>query len=181
MRLSISVAAGAALCVAAAASADVVTTQTFVISPVDGGFVLDGSERSPYISQRYGKTFGYLFQGKDTDYVPYQGTAASLLSATLKITIDLGYDTGFDLPISFNFMLYTGSATSPQKQFDVLQRTPVRTNNDGQYVFNKTFTATERALLASAAGTSSGTFFAEIFPRTSSQGRPRTPTRSPPN
>ena len=175
MRLSIYVAAGAATCIAAAASADVVT-QTFVISPADGGYVQDGSELSPYISQKYGKSFGYLFKGKDTDYVPYQGSAASLTLATLTVTIDLGRDA-FDIPISFNFMLYTGSDTSPQKQFETIQRNPVRTNSTGQYVFNKTFNEAERALLASASGTTSGTFFAEIFSSNFFAGSPSSPTK----
>jgi hypothetical protein len=163
MRLSISVAAGAALCVAAGASADVVTKQTFEITPVNGGFIYADTPRSPYLMQKYGKNSGYLFEKWNGSYVPFQGSSADLLSATLKITIDLGYETGFDLPISFNFMLYTGSDASPQKHFEVLQKTPIKTDNDGKFVYNKTFTAVERAVLASSAGVPYGTFFAEIF------------------
>jgi len=165
MRLSISVAAVAALCVAAAASAGFPGTQTFDTSLL-GGFILDGSENSPYISQKYGKSFGYLDQlpsHRDRTYQPWQGTAESITNAEVRITIDLG-SAGFDLPISFHVMFYTGSDESPVKQFELLQKTVVKTNSEGKYVFFKnTFNAAERAALASGAGTPTGTFFFEVF------------------
>jgi hypothetical protein len=174
MRLSISVAAGAALCVAAAASGGFPGTQTFTTNLL-GAFIQDGSEHSPYISQKYGKSFGYLHtlpSHRDRSYEPWQWTAASIDSASLKITIDLGAATGFDLPISFNFMFYTGSDESPVKQFEILQKIPVRTNNDGKYVFIKnSFNDAERAALASGAGTLNGTFYAEVFSSFSFSGK----------
>jgi hypothetical protein len=138
-----------------------------------GGFIQDGSEHSPYISQRYGKSFGYLDQlpsHRDRTYQPWQGTAASITNAQLRITIDLGPD-GFDLPISFHVMFYTGSDESPVKQFELLQKTVVKTNSEGKYVYFKdTFTAAERTALASGAGTPYGTFFFEVFSSNSFSG-----------
>lgn len=175
MRLSISVAAGAALCVAAAASAGFVEKQTFETTLL-GAFILDGSEHSPYISQKYGKTFGYLDQlpsHRDRTYQPWQGTAESLTYAKLDLVINLGSDMGFDLPISFHIMFYTGSDASPVKQFELLQRTSVKTSGTGVYTFSKVFNTTERALLASGAGTAYGTFFFEVFSSYSFEGTAR--------
>ena len=173
MRLSISVAAGAALCVAAAASGGFPGTQTFTTNLL-GGFINDGSERSPYISAKYGKSFGYLHtlpSHRDRSYKPWQWTAASIDSASLTITIDLG-TAGFDLPLSFHFMFYTGSDESPVKQFEILQKIPVRTGKfDGKYVFMKTFNDAELAALASGAGTLNGTFYAEVFSSSSFSGK----------
>ena len=175
MRLSISVAAGAALCVAAAASGGFSGTQRFETGLL-GGFILDGSVHSPYISQKYGKSYGYLDQlpsHKDDRYVPWQGTAASLTYAKLDLVIDLGRDTGFDLPISFHIMFYTGSDASPVKQFELLQKTAVKTNGDGVYTLSKVFNATERAVLANGAGTPTGIFFFEVFSSSSFEGTAR--------
>jgi len=178
MRLSISVAAGAALCVAAAASASggFPGTQTFTTNLL-GAFIQDGSEHSPYISQKYGKSFGYLHtlpSHRDRSYQPWQLPASTITDAKFKLTIDLGAETGFDLPISFHVMFYTGADSSPVKQFEILQKLSVRTDvNTGVYTYTKNweqFTAAERTMLASGAGTPNGTFFLEVFSSSSFQG-----------
>jgi hypothetical protein len=179
MRLSISVAAGAALCVAAAASGGFPGTQTFTTNLL-GGFIIDGSERSPYISAKYGKSFGYLHKlpaDVNRSYEPWQLPASTITNAEFKLTIDLGAETGFDLPISFHVMFYTGADSSPVKQFEILQKLSVRTDaNTGVYTYTKKweqFTAAERTMLASGAGTPNGTFFLEVFSSFSFQGTAR--------
>ena len=164
----------ATMCLAMHAHGSTVRKQTFALN-VLGAFIQDGSAQAPYISQKYGKSFGYLHtlpSHRDRSYQPWQGTAAGIDSASLKITIDLGAETGFDLPISFHLMFYTGSDESPVKQFEILQKIPVRTNNDGKFVFIKnSFNAAERAALASGAGTLNGTFYAEVFSSSSFSGK----------
>jgi hypothetical protein len=71
-------------------------------------------------------------------------------------------------------MFYTGSDESPVKQFELLQKTVVKTNSEGKYVyFKNTFTAAERTALASGAGTPYGTFFFEVFSSNSFSGTAR--------
>jgi hypothetical protein len=138
---------------------------------------LPDSEHPPYISGKYGKSFGYLHKlpgDVNLTYEPWQGSASGITTAEFKLTIDLGRDTGFGLSISFHIMYYTGSESSPVKQFEILQKLSVRTNADGVYTLTKTwaqFTAAERTMLASGAGTLTGTFFVEVFSSDSFSGK----------
>lgn len=72
-------------------------------------------------------------------------------------------------------MFYTGSDASPVKQFELLQKTVVKTDSAGKYVYFKDdFNAAELAALANGAGSPTGTFFFEVFSSSFFEGTART-------
>jgi hypothetical protein len=174
MRLSNSVAAGAALCVAAAASADVVTTQTFEINPSDGGFVFADSPLSNQILRPiYGKPDGYLHRGWNRSYQPFRGAASDLIQVDLKITVDVGR-VGSLLPMGGRFQFYTGDDSNPLFQFTLTQKN-FTTDANGKWTYNKAFTRSgnpsELALWANSPSASAGTFYSELYSQYSFFGK----------
>jgi hypothetical protein len=170
MRLSIYVAAGAATCIAAAASAEVVTKQTFDIDPSNGGYVFaDAPISNTILRPIYGRADGYLHRDWNRGYQAFRGYASDLLDVTLKITVDVG-SFGASLPMGGRFQFYTGDDSNPLFQLTLTQKT-FTTDASGKWIYSKTFNATERALWANSPGTSAGTFYSELYSQFSFFGK----------
>jgi hypothetical protein len=174
MRLSISVAAGAALCVAAAASGDLVETQTLPVDPSNGGYVYADSPLSNQILRPiYGKPDGYLHRGWNSDYRPFRGSASDLIKVELKITLDLGVD-GSLLPMGGRFHFYTGVESNPLFHFTVTQKN-FTTDAYGKWIYSKNFTKSvnpsELALWANSPSSTAGTFYSELYSQYSFAGK----------
>jgi opacity protein-like surface antigen len=163
MRLSIYVAAGAATCIAAAASADVVK-QTFELK-MNGGFYFPDTTAGAYWRTTFGMNGGYF--GRTTTesnnprltYNTYTGPASDLTQVVVNLRMHID-DVSAARKFGTRLSIFTGVEPSPYYQHDSVSLNST-TNATGDWVTSWTFTGTALDVWRNPTA-STGTVLAEV-------------------